>query len=310
MTVTDLSIFAQRCEVVLRSNLLTAKEEDLPNGLQYQHRWYQEVRRVFSQLDRIDLTALHDNHLEILLPPSRNMLNTLDYLDSTSPHTTDAEVTNRADQFQSAFYPFIESIEPIIPIMLGYASKDDPFAAMRFVELVLEAKEKVDQILFDLQSGLTDRFVYENASLFKEQADEHRRHGARYRMWGCLIGYSLLAYGLAVNWYLIHYPHINGINVLPYALAHASVVAILVYGMSVCFRNHATHNHNDVVYRKQYNSLRTFKFIVDAAPDDQTKGAILQQLAASVFATQDSGYLSNGADTIIFSDVVKALSGK
>ena len=89
--------------------------------------------------------------------------------------------------------------------------------------------------------------------------------------------------------------------------------SLLAYAISLCFRNHATHNHLAAVNRHYFNCMATFRLLLESIDDKDAKANVLDKLAQAVFSVQDTGYFTNGGDGIQIGqigDIAKTISGK
>lgn len=149
---------------------------------------------------------------------------------------------------------------------------------------------------------------------YLDEANKEHAENTKYKLYGDLIAAVALIYVGFVDYYLLQHPATaQNIGTALVLGSFAIPALVLVYMMSICYRNSATHSHLAAINKHHYHSLRTYDLLLKSTSDPNTKSAILQQLATSIFLFQDSGYLANGGDSLQFSavgDMVKSISGK
>lgn len=67
-------------------------------------------------------------------------------------------------------------------------------------------------------------------------------------------------------------------------------VSLLVYLLFFCSRNFQINAHNAIVNKQRAESLRSFRKIIDILNTDETRNAVMVQVASTIFSHQPSGF--------------------
>jgi hypothetical protein len=139
--------------------------------------------------------------------------------------------------------------------------------------------------------------VKAHAKIFEKQADEHAARSTKW-LWVTALSASTALGLTAWNvWYhVFHPPAYTALQFTQVAIAKVLFFSLLFAMVVWSARIYRAHRHNEVVNRHRQNALSTFEAFVAGANDAETKGAVLLQATASIFAPQSTGYNENDAD--------------
>lgn len=81
-------------------------------------------------------------------------------------------------------------------------------------------------------------------------------------------------------------------------LLKGALLSVLVTASLVCLRQYSAHTHNSLVYMHRSAALDAFRAFASASPDEETRGAVLRQATAAIFAGRETGFSKgDGAGT-------------
>lgn len=174
------------------------------------------------------------------------------------------------------------------------------------------------QTLDQLTEKNKDLGIKNYAKLFGDEADSFKTKG--YLWLGCAViifvaiiwlGFSLLDLKMvdvkkdlpsaAQDSYL-----------LVYYIAQQSVTKILIasalfFALSVCIKNFRANLHNQTINQHRSTALKSFQAFSESPSDPQTKNAILLEATRTIFAHQNSGFISNEKDSEMPSKVIEII---
>jgi hypothetical protein len=81
-------------------------------------------------------------------------------------------------------------------------------------------------------------------------------------------------------------------------LSRATLIGVLIAAGAWCGKNYRILRHQEAENRHKANGLKSFLLFRDAADNDEaTRNAVLLETTRSIFATPDSGFISQGNST-------------
>lgn len=138
--------------------------------------------------------------------------------------------------------------------------------------------------------------------LAKAYSDQALRHTKQWWYWGgALIGALVLAIGLGLLLLL-------EVNELPadattgeiasHVALDVLVIGLLIYVVRIASHQFSVHRHLAAVADSKAAALQTFSRIVSSASEPETRTAIAEILAQSVFSSDHSGFIASSHDQI------------
>lgn len=154
------------------------------------------------------------------------------------------------------------------------------------------AREETTGIIQDVRDLAAEQGVTQQATYFRDSADDHDTKADTWRNWtiGTAIGLAVYAAGSV---FLHKWPFLTPTNVYEttqLAISKILVFTVISYVLYLSARNFLSHKHNAIVDRHRQNALLTYKALIDAAGETPNREVILVQAAACIFGAQGTGY--------------------
>lgn len=275
-----------------------------------------DIIDFWRQVNNFPLDKFKTNQLQSLNDTSADSFMILKvWENSLAPGELPENIQSRSDAL-SNHLNFIQRLN-IYAIVISYSMLSQSDAVQRIQENVAETtrlKEEAENNVQSIDKGIevvqqTNAGVY-NETYAKFFEDEAKTHSDTSWGWfgGALVCGGLLAF------YFFYYlsPAIAAKLTIPEVLARLSIVSVISYVLVVCLRNQAAHRHNQVLNRLRLNIIKTYEALIQSAPDD-AKSVILQQVTASLYAPQDTGFNGRERDSgsvINIGDIAKSFDKK
>ena len=162
----------------------------------------------------------------------------------------------------------------------------------RVTEVQGQAME-IGRVLESVKESATAAGVSHHARLFAEEAASHE-HAAEAWLRATWIAalFTVLAGVGSVFWFFKKAAGFTAAQGVQLAVGKILVLSFLVTGVVWIGRIYRSHRHNYVINKHRQNALSTFETFAMAAPDAQTKAAVLLQATQSIFAPQHTGFLA------------------
>lgn len=84
------------------------------------------------------------------------------------------------------------------------------------------------------------------------------------------------------------------------SLARLVLLSVAAYVASFGFRNFRVNKHLETLYRRREIALNTSSELREAMAEPEQRGIIVAELVHSIFASDDTGYLSDSSDKVVF----------
>jgi len=154
-------------------------------------------------------------------------------------------------------------------------------------------------LISHLRDSVSKKEVGRFGNMFSQSSNNH---------WGMSIAWLLATVVVAVGtvWYFLDMSSsiaeiegdISSVSILQSLIPRAAVFSVLYYIMVFCSRSFRAHMHNATLNKHRQNALESFDKFLDAAESDQeTKNAILLQVAKAIFDPQHTAFTGPKSDT-------------
>lgn len=160
-----------------------------------------------------------------------------------------------------------------------------------------ERETEGQRILEDIRKVAAEQGVSQQAVYFK---DESASHLAEAEIWRTRM--VKFAAALGIYAFLTLFIHkipllapVNAYETVQLALSKILIFGVLSFLVYLSAKNFLAHKHNSIVNKHRQNGLMTFKALVDAAGNSQSKEVILNHAAAAIFAPQPTGYSTDSS---------------
>ncbi len=169
------------------------------------------------------------------------------------------------------------------------------------------ADELLDQLMLKMEeasgalgkikeiSGNAGATVY--SEVFKMQAKKHNEIAQKWFKSSA----AFLAIVFMYVFYLVFLDHPQDVEkaetIAREAIRNVLLLSVLSVGLFQSIKNYNANKHLEVVNEHRQNAIETFEAFSNAASDPQVKSTILIQATQSIFAADQTGYLSKDSET-------------
>ncbi len=163
---------------------------------------------------------------------------------------------------------------------------------------ILKYEKEAKKSLESIQSNANKVGVSKYSSIFKEQAEAHKRNSWFWFLG--IIGILLVIIGFAVCLLEDCFKFPNDASwgiIVQFTTAKLIIFSILCVALSWTIKSYKANKHNEVLNKHRQNALDIFETFVNGTSDEQTKNAVLLQAVQSIFAQQNTGYNDNETET-------------
>ena len=167
--------------------------------------------------------------------------------------------------------------------------------ASKITKSLQKDKEASQQILEEIRKVAAEQGVTQQATYFKQSADEHEEQALKWKRATIWLSIGLGIYALLSM--LIHkvawLDPINSYQAAQLAISKVLIFGVISFMMYLCAKIFISHKHNAIINRHRQNALLTYRSLIEAAGDTPNKEVILVQAAACIFGPQGTGYTSD-----------------
>jgi len=290
-----------------------------------------DIQRVVGLFRQISLNSLYQlprnqrNTIRNFSDSYFNVLSEIQKFDEKQSNAINVRnelVTNIKRQYQQVF----DQLFPIIGYLTSRAVdfsrlETEGRSAIQAIEdktkIILESlqasEKQATETLKEIRQAAAEQGVSQQATYFKDAADEYKKASEKWRQGTIWIALGLGAYGVATS--VIHkIPFVAPTN--PYDSAQLIVSKLVVFfvilfWLLLASRNFLANKHNELINRHRQRALQTFRALVDAASDGKAQDIVLSQAAQCIFGPQDTGFSkqqsSNQPSQVINGSIVDLL---
>lgn len=162
------------------------------------------------------------------------------------------------------------------------------------------ALEKIKEI-----SGNAGATVY--SEVFKKQAKKHSDAATNWFYSSAVFLVVVFVYVAYLVFFDRSADAERAETVAREAIRNVLLLSVLSVGLFQSIKNYNANKHLQVVNEHRQNAIETFEAFSNAAPDAQVKSTVLIQATQSVFAADQTGYLSKDTETNLslnFADLI------
>ena len=264
------------------------------------------IQGFFNRIPADYVSDLSDNFRNLIYNKAMEFLNILGQIQSfdagedSNPTATRANIIATLDGFyESAFselhaaVAFIAARQRDFSSLEGEARSAAESANRKAKELtdVLEARQKeAETVLTAIRKVAAEQGVSQQASYFKDEADEYETSINKWEKYTILTAIGLGVYALVSLIFSMIYTPSDTYEAFQLGLSKVLIFGVIAYMLVYCSRNSTAHRHNQIVNRHRENALLTFNALVEAAGADDKRDIILTHASACIFSPQDTGY--------------------
>lgn len=171
---------------------------------------------------------------------------------------------------------------------------------------IVKVKSNIDDLFKDAQAITSESLIENYSKVFAEEAKSFKYQSIAWLVAtvACLVIILLISMHnydfFEENIYLSggeKNKTINNTMFIQFIISRLLIITCLVYGLSLAIRNYRWARHNQTVNKHRQNSLNTFRAYMNSfTPDEQTRNAILLEVARTIFGNQNTGFIDNSSD--------------
>jgi len=288
-----------------------AREEDLGRDFSFQEL-VPAAKRIISLYNQVSIVSLMDfpeSQLNSLKTQSDADYNRFDQILKFSPKQENAYNTHNTliQQMDAAYQGTFNCLQPLITYSTSKSAdfkrlETEARAMIQVIEdkandltkNLEEDKNRSTQILEDIKKVAAEQGVSQQATYFRDAAQQHETDATNWRAITIRLAWILGAYAvLTVGLHKI--PGIapdNLYETIQLAISKVLIFAVLSYMLYLSTKNYLAQKHNAVINKHRQNALMTYEALVDAAKDIANRDIILSHASACIFAPQPTGYSS------------------
>lgn len=220
----------------------------------------------------------------------------------------DQSISNQQIQTQR----FIETNQDVLNKKLS--ELDDKLkSANDSITQVENVKINVEKLNESVQNFSITNVVSEYGTIFEKQAKENKCDSKRFGI--AFLLSILFTIGIVLRWFI---PLVEEFNdpmnlkgVEYYILAFAIRFTVLFFACWIIkelLRNYNSSTHQYNLNTHRFNSLKSFEIIVRNNILPENRDDVVKQIAQTIFAHQEDGFLPNDKKDIPFNDIINLIS--
>lgn len=202
---------------------------------------------------------------------------------------------------KNRYYNLFESMQPILTFLLFYDNSTNRSTQeiSNYIKASKELKEssesiyeEIKEILESSRKAVGSIGVSQFSEIFKGEYEHHKKIARHWLIATICVMAALISAGCGFLFFANHGAE-NAPYLIQLTVTKLLVLTVLFYALNLCSKNYKSHTHNSILNKHRQNALNTFETFVKASGDDgQTKNAVLLEATRTIFANQQTGYLS------------------
>lgn len=260
----------------------------------------------FARLVSVEaLSDVSEPQLEALRNQFNAVFNTFDQILKYHPEQHAGHRQNYINQCEAVYNELFNRCNYFLSYSVGRTAdfkrlENEGRSAVQLIkdqtsELINSLKERESEgqrILEDIRKVAAEQGVSQQAIYFKNESEAHHSEATIWlkRM---VISAVFLGFYSFSTIFLHKIPFIaptSAYETVQLAISKMLVFGVLSFLVYICAKNFLANKHNSIINKHRQNGLMTFKALVDAAGDPQSKEVILNHAAAAIFTPQPTGY--------------------
>ena len=171
-----------------------------------------------------------------------------------------------------------------------------------------DTKTEAMAILEEVRRVAEEQGVSQQATYFKQAADEHNTQAKQWLKATVKLAAALGVYAIASifihKWSWL--TPTTGYEAVQLAVSKVLIFAVLSYMLVLAARNYLAQRHNAIINKHRQDALMTYEALVKAGKDASNRDIVLTHAAVCIFEAKPTGFAkSEGSDT----SAVKSLVG-
>lgn len=305
-----------------------AREEELGKNLNFNDA-IPEAKRLVDLYTKLSASALEDFPVPILTRVRDTANRDYTYFDQILKFSTDQGNPQQVRQSLitqlTTIYP--NSFEVMYPLVAYSLHRSADFqrldsearSALQAIkdnadELTEKLKtdlKEANNIVNEVRNVAAETGVSQQAIYFKEESDAHENEA---KVWQSRTGkLALLLGGYAVvSLFIAKWEYLKPEDTyqsIQLGVSKLLIFAVISFMLYLSARNYLSHKHNAIVNKHRQNALMTYKAIVEAAQEGDSREIVLTHASACIFSPQSTGYSSDsgGVDAAKATSIIEVL---
>lgn len=294
------------------------------------------IKRLYQQLSKCDLDEVPDavvDQMISLVKSTNDLLRRVQAFSPTAVESSPAEFNNKLpakvhedliQEIETHHLNLFGQLTPRLAYHLAIAANqeelrenvNDIIKGLSEHQRILaeQYKEKlvgIETALEKVQQTAQKVGVAAHAEHFKSESESHEREAKAWLIYTIILACLTFLLGIAsliagILW-LSSLSPTQSVNL---AIAKIVIFSLLFSGIVWTGRVYRAHKHNAVVNKHRQNALSTFEtFAIAAGEDQQIKNAVLLQATQCIFSPQQTGYVTQEADTAGYPQILEIVRG-
>jgi len=158
------------------------------------------------------------------------------------------------------------------------------------------SKKEADTVLEEIRKVAAEQGVSQQAVYYKTEAEDHATQADTWRLATIYVSVAVGVFA-AASLFLHKIPFLkpeNSYDSIQLVASKVLIFGILSYMLILCAKNFLSHKHNSIINKHRQNALMTFKALVEASGNNETKEIVLAHASSCIFSPQDTGYSKSG----------------
>lgn len=151
-------------------------------------------------------------------------------------------------------------------------------------------QQEANSILDAIRQVAAEQGVSQQATYFKEEADEHDKSASSWEKRTVLTAIGLGVYALLTLVLSFWLEPKTAYQAIQVSVSKILLFAVVAYMLFHCSRTLMAHRHNSIINRHRENALLTFNALVASAASEDKRDIVLTHAAACIFSPQETGY--------------------